>query len=215
MIATHSDFSLAIQQQFSTLLPVQVEKASQFAVLLHRENEIQNLTRILGVKDFVHGHLHDVVELFSLSSLGERVVDLGSGSGVPGLLAAAIDLNPQRKWILVESETNKARFLSEAALTLQLNNVLVVPKRIEIIIQSLEPDTVVARAVGTVEKIAGWISNCSTWNNLILFKSKGWKEEWLAAETSKFGKKLTIIHVHEYSSQNKFRLLITLKRKLI
>ena len=214
LIPSELEFSTAIQGVFPSLDANQVQKAAQFAVLLHLENQNQNLTRFLGVEAFVDGHLRDVIELLSSKGLGSRVLDLGSGCGVPGLLAAAIDLDHSRKFLLVESESNKAMFLAETAEKMGLKNVQVCPVRVEAVIQTLNPDTVIARAVGTVEKISGWIWNCSTWNNLILFKSRSWEEEWKASQLSKFGRKLTITQSHEYSSADeKFRILVTLKRK--
>ncbi len=214
---SQEQFSKAIQtridqKQFS-LTPEQVFRASKFAEILHRENEIQNLTRILGVNDFIDGHLIDVLELFKMETLGDAVLDIGSGCGVPGLLAASIDLEEGREWFLCDSETQKAEFLVNAAAELGLKNVLVSSSRVELVINEIEPDTIIARAVGTVEKIAGWISNCSTWNNFILFKSKGWSEEWKEAQLSRFGKKLTVSHSQEYSSGDKYRILINLKKK--
>jgi 16S rRNA (guanine527-N7)-methyltransferase len=191
----------------------QMQSAADFAQILYRENKIQNLTRIEGPKEFVDGHLSDVVELLSLPTLGNRVLDIGSGSGVPGLLAAAINAESERVWFLCEAEKNKAEYLQRAKEELGLKRVSVFHKRAEEIVGVLKPDSVIARAVGTVEKLAGWIANCSTWNNLILFKSKGWESEWSDAQKSRFGKKLTVIHMHEYSSGDKVRRLITLKRK--
>jgi len=211
------DFEKAIQYRVRKnefeLTAEQIAKAAQFAEILHRENQVQNLTRILGVEDFIDGHLIDVIELFKLDSLGDVILDLGSGCGVPGLLAAAIDLDPEREWVLCDSEKQKAEFLAKTAAEMALERVSISAERVETVIQEIEPDTVIARAVGTVEKIAGWISNCSTWNNLILFKSKGWEDEWQEAKTSRFGKKLTITHTQEYSSKDKYRILINLKKK--
>ena len=195
------------------LTPEQISKASQFAEILHRENEIQNLTRILGVDAFIDGHLIDVLELFKLNTLGMAVLDVGTGCGVPGLLAAAIDLNSDREWFLCDSEKQKADFLLSTAEEMDLDRVSISSHRVEEIIREVEPDTVISRAVGTVEKLAGWISNCSTWNNLILFKSKGWAEEWKEAQLSRFGKKLTVTQMNEYSSVDKYRVLVNLKKK--
>jgi len=214
MIPNSEEFLLEIQKSNLGLTQSQMEKAAQFAHILHRENEVQNLTRILGVKEFVEGHLLDVVELLKAPSLGMRVLDIGSGSGVPGLLAAAIDLNPDRLWFLTESERSKAEYLSNASIELDLPCVSVHSRRVEEVIQVIEPDTVIARAVGTVEKIALWIWNCSTWNNLVLFKSRGWAEEWTTAKLSKFGKKLTVTHMQDYSSAERARVLITLSKKV-
>jgi 16S rRNA (guanine(527)-N(7))-methyltransferase RsmG len=212
MIPSLSEFSSAIQHANLGLTPEQVKKASLFAHILHRENETQNLTRILGVGEFIEGHLKDVLSLLAAPTLGVEVMDIGSGSGVPGLLAAAIDLNPDRLWQLVESEINKANYLTESTQEMGLENVVVAHMRAEEAIRELEPDTVVARAVGTVEKISSWIWNCSTWNNLILFKSRGWEEEWKNAQTNRFGKKLTVTHTDDYSNSERTRYLISLSR---
>ena len=206
-------FISSISQKSTPLSQKQIENAALFAHILHRENERQNLTRILGVEEFYYGHLLDVIELFKQKHLGTNVLDLGSGCGVPGLLAAALDTHEDRQWSLVESETNKEQFLSLTANEMGLTRVRTYPRRVEQVISSISPDTVIARAVGTVDKLAQWIWDCSTWNNLILFKSKGWEEEWCDAQKTRFGKKLTISHLHEYSAGDKYRVLVTLKRK--
>jgi 16S rRNA (guanine(527)-N(7))-methyltransferase RsmG len=212
MIPSLSEFSSAIEKANLGMTEEQINRASLFAHILHRENEVQNLTRILGVGEFIDGHLVDVLELLKLPTLGLEVMDIGSGCGVPGLLAAAIDTNPDRLWQLVESEVNKANYLRDSASEMDLENVIVVHGRAEEALKELEPDTVVARAVGTVEKISAWIWNCSTWNNLILFKSRGWEEEWKNAQTNRFGKKLTVTHTDDYSNSERTRYLISLSR---
>jgi 16S rRNA (guanine(527)-N(7))-methyltransferase RsmG len=212
MIPSLSEFSSAIEKANLGMTEEQINRASLFAHILHRENEVQNLTRILGVGEFIDGHLVDVLELLKLPTLGLEVMDIGSGCGVPGLLAAAIDTNPDRLWQLVESEVNKANYLRDSASEMDLENVIVVHGRAEEALKELEPDTVVARAVGTVEKISAWIWNCSTWNNLVLYKSKGWDEEWKSAQLTRFGKKLTVTHAHDYSTEDKYRILVTLSR---
>jgi 16S rRNA (guanine(527)-N(7))-methyltransferase RsmG len=213
MIPTKDDFLREIHSSDLALSEDQAGRAALFAHILHRENEAQNLTRILGPKEFVEGHLRDVMELLGAPTLGRRILDVGSGSGVPGLLAAALCADSDRIWFLTESEKMKADYLRRAQEELGLVRVAVLGKRAEEVVGVVNPDTVIARAVGTVEKVAGWIWSCSTWNNLILFKSRGWSEEWREAQSARHGKKLTIIHTHEYSSEEKKRLLVTLKRK--
>jgi 16S rRNA (guanine(527)-N(7))-methyltransferase RsmG len=199
-----------IKQEEFFLTPSQAENASIFAEILYRENKTQNLTRIVGIEEFIDGHLIDVIQLFDFKTMGLKVLDLGSGCGIPGLLAAAIDTNPDRAWFLCDSEKQKCDFLNLAAQELNLYSVKVFSGRVESLILDIKPDTVISRAVGSVEKIAGWISNCSTWNNLILFKSKGWEEEWKMAQRNKFGKKLTVTQIKEYAPKNKYRILVNL-----
>jgi 16S rRNA (guanine(527)-N(7))-methyltransferase RsmG len=213
MIPSQDDFLREILSRKLDLADGQAQMAAEFAHILHRENETQNLTRILGVSEFVDGHLLDVIELFKVPTLGKRVLDIGSGSGVPGLLAAAIDLNKDREWFLSDSERSKAEYLAKSGEEMELERVSIFARRADEVLEYSKPDTVVARAVGNVEKLAGWISNCSTWNNLILFKSRGWEEEWADAQQTRFGKKLTVTHTHEYSSGDKYRVLVSLKRK--
>jgi 16S rRNA (guanine527-N7)-methyltransferase len=213
MIPSQADFLREIHSSDLPLDEDQAGMAAAFAHILHRENESQNLTRILGAKEFVDGHLRDAVELLGSPTLGRRILDVGSGSGVPGLLAAALCADSDRVWFLTESEKSKSEYLGRAAQELGLRRVAVLGKRTEEVIDLVKPDTVIARAVGPVERIAAWIWNCSTWNNLVLFKSKGWEQEWKEAQTTRYGKKLTVIHSHEYSFEDKKRLLISLKRK--
>ncbi|NDF13787.1 hypothetical protein EB061_00470 [bacterium] len=197
-------------------LPVTEEQAgvaARFGSILYRENAAQNLTRIEGPREFVEGHLMDVIELLGLPTLGSRIMDIGTGSGVPGLLAAALSAQSDKIWFLTESEKNKAEYLQRAKEELGLGRVSIFHKRAESVVGIVRPDTVMARAVGTVDKLSGWIANCSTWNKLILFKSRGWEKEWRDAQKTRFGKKLTIIHQHEYSCGGKSRRLVTLKRK--
>ena len=191
----------------------QIEGILTFAEILYKENQKQNLTRIEGVQDFVDGHLIDVLEFLKmLPEVGNRIVDVGSGSGVPGLLAAVIDFQSLRQWHLVESEAHKAAYLARSVQMMGLKNVFIHADRIENVIEEISPDTVIARAVGKVDKIAAWIWKCSTWNNLILFKSRSWINEWKEAQLTKFGKKLTVTQTHEYSVSDKYRIIVKMTR---
>ncbi len=214
MIPNKEDFlkELVLRNKEFKLTDNQLQRTALFAHILHRENAEQNLTRILGTKEFVDGHLVDVMELLNGDSLGQKVLDIGSGSGVPGLLAAAID-ESSREWHLAESEQSKAEYLVRAAAEIGLKQVFVYPARADQVVREINPDTVMARAVGSVEKIAAWIWDCSTWNNLVLFKSRGWEDEWKQAQLNKFGKKLTVTHVKDYSNDQRTRLLVTLTKK--
>ena len=194
ILPSEGDFKAAIEGASLDLGPRMVDQAARFAAILHRENQKQNLTRILGVGEFVSDHLLDAIELIRAPALGGIVADLGTGSGVPGLLAAALDEEGSRQWFLIESEINKANYLRETAKEMGLERANVVHGRIETVLSQLKPDTVTARALGNVEKISAWIWSCSTWNNLLLFKSRGWQEEWNEAKTSRFGKKRIPLH---------------------
>jgi 16S rRNA (guanine527-N7)-methyltransferase len=82
-----------------------------------------------------------------LSAVQDRisVLDLGSGAGFPGVPVAV--LKPRWQVMLVESSQRKAVFLRES--TRHLDNVRVVPQRLENLAQTA--DWVVARAVDPME----------------------------------------------------------------
>lgn len=163
-------------------------------------NATQNLTRLISPQDFFTGHLLDVLELKRLKWTQFPAMDLGSGCGVPGLLFASLTRDPREKnWLLAESEARKADFLRSTAVRLSLADVRVIGQRAEQVLKAERVSTIVARAVGPVERIYGWIRNCSTWNTLILFKGPGWREEWGKWQASKYKKELRLVQEHRYT----------------
>lgn len=194
------------------LLPEVSQRVARFRERLEAENERQNLTRILGEDEFVEGHLLDCLELLRSGFLSFPAMDLGSGGGVPGLLAAALGSGP---WVLVESEAAKAEFLSRTARELELDRqVSVFAERGGVVLRRVSVETVVSRAVGKVEKIFGWIGECSTWNTLVLLKGPGWETEWAEFQRSKHRRRLRLQGEHRYTvgAEAKRRVIVRLTR---
>ena len=80
-----------------------------------------------------------------------RVLDLGSGAGLPGIpLGIAL---PALRFVLLDAAGKKARFCRHAATALGLRNVDVVEARAERYAPSVPFDAVVVRAVGTLARI--------------------------------------------------------------
>jgi 16S rRNA (guanine527-N7)-methyltransferase len=187
------------------------EKLLVYYELLLNENERQNLTRLVSPVDFVEGHVLDVLEMLKAGFVTYPAMDLGSGAGIPGLIAALLGSGP---WILCESEVRKADFLRSTASALGLTDVSVVADRAENYLVSQRCASVVSRAVGSAEKIYSWIGNCSTWNNLILFKGPRWTEEKAELQRGRFRNQLTVTGEHRYETgaEKKTRVLVRLDR---
>lgn len=80
-----------------------------------------------------------------------RVLDLGSGAGLPGIpLGIAL---PALRFVLLDAAGKKARFCRHAAAVLGLRNVDVVEARAERYAPSVPFDAVVVRAVGTLARV--------------------------------------------------------------
>ena len=172
-------------------------------------NRIQNLTRILDPVEFFDKNVLDVLELQNSGFLSGATADLGSGAGVPGLLHGAMYSN--QKWVLLESERNKAEFLRNTCKTLRLVNVYVEAARGETILDALEAECVVVRAVGATDKIIRLLSKCSTWNRLILFKGPKWDEEWARCQKKRLANGFKSPRVHDYSTGDRIRKIILLE----
>lgn len=188
----------------------------KFYELLLEENKVQNLTRLTSPEDFIEGHLLDVLELLKSDFLQYPAMDLGSGPGVPGLLASLIEAEA-KPWVLCESEKSKALFLARVSSSLSLNHVQVHSGRAEDFLKTNKVGSVVCRAVGNVQKIYSWLRPCSTWNNLILFKGPSWEEEWKDAPRSAKLGDLKVKNTKKYfvGAQKKERVLLEVVRETL
>ncbi len=138
----------------------EVERLGLYLGYLLWANERVNLTAIRDAGEAWTRHILDSLALLApLSELsdGSRVVDVGSGGGVPGIpLAIAL---PNLRFTLVEATTKKARFLEQVVQKLGLENVEVVNERAEVAAGEGSKhrgryDAVVARAVGPLRVVA-------------------------------------------------------------
>jgi len=115
-----------------------------FLDLLAEWNGAYNLTAVRNPRDMVPRHLLDSLTVLPWLR-GVRIVDVGSGAGLPGIPLAIADAG--RRYVLVESNGKKVRFLRHAVLRLGLSHVEILHGRAEVAVQACPADTVVARAV--------------------------------------------------------------------
>ncbi len=88
-----------------------------------------------------------------LPSVG-RLVDVGSGAGLPGVVLAA--MLPDVEVVLVEPMERRVDWLTEVIDRLGLDNVVVRRGRAEEYHGALEADAVTARAVAPLDRLARW-----------------------------------------------------------
>ena len=113
------------------LTPVQLTQCERYAALLLERNGTVNLTAITDPVEVARKHFLDSFTALAARhwSGRERVVDVGSGAGFPGL-ALRIAL-PGIRVSLIESVGKKARFLEEVVALLGLDGVEVSNERAE------------------------------------------------------------------------------------
>jgi 16S rRNA (guanine527-N7)-methyltransferase len=133
--------------------PVAVETLLDYLALLARWNAAYNLTAVRDPRQMVAHHLLDSLAV-AHRVRGERLADIGSGAGLPGIPLAI--LAPQRQVTLIDANGKKTRFLREAVRSLRLANVRIEAQRVENV--RGEYDTVTARAfasLGDMLRLAG------------------------------------------------------------
>lgn len=126
------------------------ERLLHFLRLLGKWNRVYNLTSIAAPEDRVRLHLLDSLALLPHLQ-GERVLDVGTGAGLPGIPLAIYA--PTRHFTLLDSNSKKTRFVQQAVIELGLQNVRVVHSRIERFRDEEGYDVVLARAYASLGDI--------------------------------------------------------------
>src|SRR5262245_57287759 len=121
-----------------------IAKLAAFVDLLMRWNKVYNLTGLRKADDIVDRHLIESLALRPLLQ-GERIADVGTGAGLPGVPLAIAE--PERSFTLIESRAKRVRFLRHAVGELGLTNTTVAHGRAEHLRPERPFATVLARAV--------------------------------------------------------------------
>ena len=114
----------------------QVAQLLQYAALLQKWGKVYNLTALLGADEIVTHHLLDslaivkpVVAGLPSGSADIKVLDVGSGAGLPG--AVLVIACPVMQVDCVDAVAKKAAFIQQAAGALKLSNLRGVHSRVE------------------------------------------------------------------------------------
>lgn len=99
-------------------------------------------------------HLLNCGVVTELIPTGAKVVDVGSGAGLPGIVLAI--LRPDTSVTLIEPLLRRSVFLRECLEQLELDNVTVVRGRAEETAGQYRADIVTARAVAPLQRLASW-----------------------------------------------------------
>lgn len=131
------------------LPPALAARLLAYLALLERWNRAYNLTAIRDPRQMLGKHLLDSLAMHPFVG-DERLADLGTGPGLPGIPLAIA--KPRLRVSLVESNGKKARFLREAVRQLGLDNARVLEARAEAVDEPGQYDAICARAL---DRLAG------------------------------------------------------------
>lgn len=143
-----------ILKYFPNLTAIQVEQFEQLLPLYKEWNEKINVISRKDVDNFeIHHVLHSLsVALFFDFQKDERILDIGTGGGFPGIPLAI--LFPETKFTLADSIAKKITVVNAVKDALQLENVTTRIARAESINEKF--DYVVTRAVAPMNDLIFW-----------------------------------------------------------
>jgi 16S rRNA (guanine527-N7)-methyltransferase len=172
---TDDALAAALAAHAIPLDPPQVALLNRYRAALWRWNEQLNLTRHITLEKFVGRDVFDSWELAKLIPRGRRVLDVGAGGGVPGLVMAI--LRPDLRLTVCESTQKKARVLEAIIQELDLP-VEAFGCRAEELLALRTFDVLVARAVAPLAKLLTWfVPHWDAFDELLLTKGRSWVDE--------------------------------------
>lgn len=135
-------------QQLGLDLPgAVIDKLLAYLELLVKWNKVHNLTAVRDPEEMVTLHLLDSLSVLPYVPAG-RLLDVGSGAGLPGIILAIC--RPDLQVTTIDSVQKKASFMRQVKAELQIDNLQVVAGRVEQLKPELPFDTVISRAFSEI-----------------------------------------------------------------
>ena len=135
----------------------QITRLLDFLALLQKWNKVYNLTAVRDPREMLTHHLLDSLAAVAplrrhLAGRGARLLDVGSGGGLPGVVFAICC--PEVDVSCVDTVAKKAAFIQQAAAALQLPNLHGIHARVETLAGPF--DVVSCRAFASLADFTAW-----------------------------------------------------------
>ena len=163
-----------------------LDKARRYAELLATDGVTRGLIGPRETGRLWDRHLLNCAVVAELVPEYGRMVDIGSGAGLPGIVLAM--LRPSLEVTLLEPLLRRAVFLEECVAELGLANATVLRARAEDKeAAQLRADIATARAVAPLGRLAGWAAGLlRPGGQLLAIKGQSADEELAAARSGSF-----------------------------
>ncbi len=176
----------------------QVVELDRYCRALWAWNAKLNLTRHTTYDKFVARDVVDSVQLERLIDAGERVLDVGTGGGVPGAILAIV--RPDLDVTLCDSVAKKAAAVA-AIVEESGGRTPVVHGRAEELLKGERFDSLVVRAVAPLTKLLTWFEpHWDSIGQLLVIKGPAWAAERAAARERQLLKGLELRKTAEYET---------------
>jgi len=186
-----SAISSGAAQMGVTLSDQQLELLVQYLELFIKWNKAYNLSAIRDPEQMIPLHLLDSLIVNSYIQSAEKIIDVGTGPGLPGIVLAI--MNPEKQFTLLDSNGKKTRFLFQAKLALKLDNVTIINERVEAYQPEQGFDMIVSRAFASIADMTYWCTHLLAENGIFL----AMKGQYPAEEFAEVSDKFELIETHE------------------
>ena len=183
-----------------SLPKVQIRKLDEYCQLLWDWNARLNLTRHTDYEKFVARDVVDSLALAEFLRTGERILDVGTGGGVPGIILAI--LRPDLHVELCDSTGKKALAVSEMVQELRLG-IPVHHAKAETLLREKGKryTTLTIRAVSRLVTLLRNFAPCwSSFDRILLVKGPKWTAERGEARHYNLMTKLALRCLKTYST---------------
>ncbi|MCC5825947.1 16S rRNA (guanine(527)-N(7))-methyltransferase RsmG [Alkalimonas sp.] len=181
-----------------------------FLQLLHKWNKAYNLTSVRDPLQMVSRHLLDslVVGPYLEQLDCQRIIDVGTGPGLPGVPLAI--LFPEKQFVLLDSLGKRIRFLNEVKRQLGLTNIEPLQSRVEDHQPMTGYDVVLSRAFANLSDMLHWCQHLPASQGRFLAMKGAAVEEEIAALADFV--RVTAVHRLKLPEQDAERYLVELKK---
>jgi 16S rRNA (guanine527-N7)-methyltransferase len=188
----------ALTRHSVSLAADQALHLDRYARLLWEWNERLNLTRHTDHEKFVTRDIVDSLALSEHLPRGERVLDVGTGGGVPGVILAIV--RPDLKLTACESTAKKHRAVADMIEKLDLP-LPVYHARAEDLLETMTFDSLIARAVAPLPKLLYWLTpHWDSFDRLLIIKGPAWLAERKEARDRSLLKDLELRRLARYQT---------------
>lgn len=137
-----------------TLSDAQHDKLLDYLALLLKWNAVYNLTSVRDPRQMVTQHLLDAMAALTAFAGAQRVLDVGSGGGLPGVVLAI--WAPLMQVHMIDTVHKKTAFLTQVKAELGLANVNVHTGRVEQLEVEQKFDVITSRAFADLADFVNW-----------------------------------------------------------
>ena len=149
------------------------QKLKLYEELLLKWQKTINLVSPATLANVWDRHFEDSLQLLEhIPDNVRKICDIGSGAGFPGLVIAIN--RPDIEVTLIESDTRKCAFLQTVSRETKCENIKIINKRIENVIDELDVCYLTSRALASLRQLINyaeplWLSN----HNLVMVLPQG------------------------------------------